>query len=631
MWKKILIALAIVVVLAAVGLWRLSAMFEFDPEPAGVADPATLRTIAQGKLIGFADRENTYSWRGIPYAKPPVGALRWRAPQPATAWQGTLEALKFGAICPQIGSIANSVPRRDYGKPLGREDCLTLNVWTPRFAAGSQPDGRLPVMVWVHGGGNVNGSSSMYPYARNLAGRQNLVLVTINYRLGVFGWFHHPAIDPSEGSPEDRSGNYGTLDIIRALRWVQENIAAFGGDPERVTIFGESAGGVNVYSMLVSPLARGLFQRAISQSGSSRTVSLSTTENYHDDPVPGHDRSAREIVNILLVRDGKAVDRERAKPIQEGMGSAPIRDYLYAKSSAELLATVAEPGNKMWMTPAVFRDGAVIPQTDPLELFRDPSRYNSVPFIAGTNRDEMRLFHFRDPEFMEARFGFIPHIRDRAFFERANRYGSDNWKAGGADEPLAAMSASGRDDVFGYRFDWAEFANLYVLDLKDVFSASHGMELNFLFDALDEGSLLSSFFYDKKTLPDRRELTRVMSSYWAEFAATGDPGRGRRGDLPEWRAWNNDGEKYVVLDGVASGGIRMSGESVSMATLKQRLLDDYANGAIPTQKELCRWFAELFLYSHVRSDYVTQREYDHFGPEGCAQYPPAQFRPLRAI
>jgi len=633
MWKKILISLAVVVLLAVFGLWQLSAMFEFKPEPVGVAEPAALRTLAQGKLIGFADRENTHSWRGIPYAKPPVGVLRWRAPQPAAAWPGTLEALRFGAICPQIGSMTNGAARSDFGKTLGSEDCLTLNVWTPQFAAEAVPqaDKRLPVMVWIHGGGNVNGSSSMYAFARNLAGRQNLVLVTVNYRLGIFGWFHHPDIDISESTPADRSGNYGTLDIIQALHWVKDNIAAFGGDPERVTVFGQSAGGANVYSLLESPLARGLFQRAIAESGSAQTVPLALTENYRDDPVPGDDRSAREIMNILLVTDGKAADRERAKAVQKGMDATQIRDYLYSKSMADLLATIAEPGNKMRITPAVFSDGTVLPQRDPLELFADSSSYNSVPFIAGTNRDETRVFSFMNPEFTKARLGFIPHIRDRAFFERAVRYGSDSWKARGADEPLTAMNAAGRNDVFGYRFDWDEFSDLYILDLSDMFGAAHGMEINFVFDALADNRLLSAFFYNKKSQPDRTQLTRAMASYWAEFAYTGNPGRGRRADLPEWKSWSNDADKYVILDGVSSGGIRMSRESMSMAQLKQRLLDDRSNGSIPTNKELCRWAAELFLYTHAPGNSFTQQEYASFGPEGCAEYPPEQFRPMRTL
>ncbi len=613
MWKKIVAAFGVVV--------------EPKPRPDEVADPASLRSVAQGKVIGFVDSENTYSWRGIPYAQPPTGSLRWHAPRPALSWQGTLEALRFGPMCPQIGSMVNMTPRRAYGKALGSEDCLTLNVWTPRFAADAIPqvDKRLPVMVWIHGGANINGASSMYVFIRNLAGQQNLVIVSINYRLGIFGWFHHPALDTATSTAEDRSGNYGTLDIIQALHWVQRNISAFGGDPHRVTVFGESAGGFNVYSLLLSPLARGLFQGAISQSGSTRTVPLSATENYSDDSVPGHERSAREIVNALLVRDGKAKDRDQAKAWQERMDAVQIRDYLHSQSPAELLATVAEPDNKMLMTPAIFRDGTVIPKEEPLELFADAMRYNSVPFIAGTNRDEMRPFHFMSPEFSERRFGFIPRIRDRAFFDRASRYASDNWTAGGAHEPLTAMSASGRDNVFGYRFDWHELPNLYIVDLGDLFGAGHGLEVNFVFNVLDNHGMMG-LRYGKRSLPGRIPLAHAMSSYWSEFAYSGNPRRGRAGDLPKWEAWNNSGDKYMIFDSIAGGGIRMGAEALSMDSLKERLLNDRKQGIIPSQRELCRWYAELFLYAFVRSDRYTLQEYESFGPGGCAACPPEQFR-----
>ncbi len=636
MWKKIIGAVVVVVLLAAIGvgfgLWRLSALFAPQPEVAQVAEPASQRSLAQGKLMGFADAENTYSWRGIPYAQPPVGERRWRAPQPASAWQGTFEALRFGAPCTQVASMVNKAPRDDYGKPLGGEDCLTLNVWTPRFAADAIPqaDQRLPVMVWIHGGANINGASNMYDFVRNLSGQQNLVMVSINYRLGIFGWFHHPAIDTDTSLAQDRSGNFGTLDMIQALHWVQDNIAAFGGDPGRVTIFGESAGGFDVYSLMLSPLAQGLFHGGISESGGARTVPLAATENYSDDVVPGHARSAREIVNLLLVRDGKAKDRDQAKALQERMDAAQIREYLYSKPAADLLATVAEPGNKMVVTPAIFADGAVIPKDKPLEVFADPARYNAVPFIAGTNRDEMGSFNLFNPRYLEMRYGFIPHVRDSALLARANRYGSDNWTAGATDEPLTAMNASGRNNVFGYRFDWDELPNLYVIDLGKLFGAGHSMEVNFVFNVLDNHGMLGSF-YDKKSLPGRIPLAHAMSSYWAQFAYTGNPGRGRAGDLPEWTAWNNSGDKYVIFDSAAGGGIRMGQQPISMQSLKQRLLDDHKRGAIPNQEELCRWYIEFFVDTHVRADYFDKQEYESFGPEGCKAYPPAQFFSLRIV
>jgi para-nitrobenzyl esterase len=259
----------------------------------------SLRQTVNGEVIGFEDRHDTWSWRGIPYAQPPIGDLRWRAPQPALPWEGTLQALEFAPWCPQLPiPVVN-----DTDEPwLGDEDCLYLNVSAPK--SWSPGDELLPVMLWLHGGGNSVGSADLYAAVRNLAHREQVITVSIHYRLGMLGWFRHPALVAEAANEFDASGNFGTLDTIAALQWVRDNIQAFGGDPGNVTVFGESAGGMNTFALLLSPLAKDLFHRAISQSGMLVTSPLASAENAQDAPQPGHVNSSTELLSRLLQADG---------------------------------------------------------------------------------------------------------------------------------------------------------------------------------------------------------------------------------------------------------------------------------------------------------------------------------------
>jgi para-nitrobenzyl esterase len=246
------------------------------PEPH-VADPSSKRTIASGELVGYADKNGkAQGWLGIPFAAPPTGELRWRAPQKPAAWSGVRESLRFASACPQLANILGDAPDAKPGSVIGSEDCLYLNVYAPRGSAEEAAKRKLPVMFWIHGGGNTVGHAGGYD-GSELAARYDVVVVTTNYRLGPFGWFRHAAL-VGDATGDDASGNWGTLDLIRGLEWVRENAAAFGGDPQNVTIFGESAGGTDVFSLLVSPRAKGLFQRAISESGGSGSSSLEQAE-----------------------------------------------------------------------------------------------------------------------------------------------------------------------------------------------------------------------------------------------------------------------------------------------------------------------------------------------------------------
>ena len=293
-----------------------------ETPPAAEPLAASLRHLPTGAVLGTRGLHGGHVWKGIPYAAAPVGKLRWRAPQPLEAWSGAREAIRFGSICPQFASPLGGDHSAPAGTIVGDEDCLYLNVYAPAFAADAVPTAkeRLPVMFWIHGGGNTVGASSFYNASR-LASEQNVVVVSANYRLGLRAWLRHPT--PTAGlDPIERSGNFGTLDLIAGLRWVRANVAGFGGDPANITIFGESAGGQNVFTLLGSPLASGLFQRAIAQSGGSWGSSIAEAEHFADDAEPGDPRSSGELLLELLQRDGRATDREQAKRVLAGMSPA---------------------------------------------------------------------------------------------------------------------------------------------------------------------------------------------------------------------------------------------------------------------------------------------------------------------
>jgi len=555
--------------------------------------------VAQGAVVGFADHYGLHAWLGIPYAEAPVGRLRWRAPRLARPWEGTRTALRFGPKPMQVAGPAGGYPRRMYGQLAGSEDCLHVNVWAPRVAPDAVPQlgARLPVMVWIYGGGNAGGAADVAFYdPAYLASRHRVVVVSFNYRLGVFGWFVHPDLYDGGGTAEDRSGNFGTLDVVEALRWVQANIAAFGGDPGNVTVFGESAGGINVMSLLLCPQARGLFHRAVAQSSIIAPYTVSEAANYADDAEPGHRNSSREIVNKLLIRDGRASTRDDAKALQARMRPEELRDYVYGKAPGELLAVFDEVFLGMYMNPRPVADGCVLPAIPWHEAFAEPARYHRVPLIMGSTRDEFRTFMAADKaDYVDMRMGGIPRIRDPERYAREGRYQSDLWKASSVDEIAQRMAAAPGSAVFAYRFDWDDWPAVPGMNLKQLVGAGHGTELIFLFGSVARRRWMR-LLLGARRFAGIADLTDAVTSYWVQFARTGDPGRGTAGQLPQWSQWSNawgDG-RMLVFDETLDGGIRMSDELVTVEGIKARLVADPAVAG--DEQELLRLYARLFVY-----------------------------------
>lgn len=565
------------------------------------SEKTTLRTIAQGELTGLVAENGSLVWRGIPFAQPPVGELRWKAPRKPQPWTGRLAATKNGNACFQGMALAAPFKDDDGDGFIGSEDCLYLNIFAP---ANTSAADRLPVMYWIYGGGNVGGHNATPGYDGSvLAEKHKVIVVAINYRVGTMGWFMHTAFAGHDTSAADRSGNWGTLDTIRGLEWVHDNVTAFGGDPRNVTIFGESAGGINVYSLMLSPMARGLFHRAISQSGGLLEMPMTKALNFADDATPGMPNSAPEVVNQILIRDGKAKDRQEAKAKQLAMSNAEITKLLYSQTPAQLNKIINPTGMRLYPAPRLFSDGAVLPARPAIEAIAK-GLFNRVPIITGTNRDERRLYMFIDP-----RWRAILAANPDDYVRYAN-YGSLTWKQRAVDDVARAMIKAGHPDVYAYRFDWDEQGVLGGMNMSVALGACHAMEIPFVFG--QSGNAIVPMGADN---PARRALSDSMMSYWTQFAYQGNPSRGRNGKEVNWTPWNNKpgANKMIIFDTAPDGGIRMSSEEVTQESIKRTLVNDRE---FKDQKLHCEIYAGIF-----RGIAWSDDEYKKLGREGCDKFP----------
>ncbi len=464
-----------------------------------------------GLVAGFSDK-GIWCWKGIPYGTPPVGELRWKAPLDPIPWLGTRRTTKFGNSAAQVMPIMG---------PTGSEDCLYLNIWRPKSS-----ETELSVYLYIHGGGNSIGSSNTPTYYGNsVAEKSNLLYVSVNYRLGAMGWFKHPAVTGS-GSPEDQSGNYGTLDLVKSLEWVRDNIRAFGGNPNNVTIAGESGGAFNVLSLLVSPSANGLFHRAIVESGLMSVCSI-------EEAIAQSER----LLVALLISDRKVANEEEAlKHIRE-MQDAEIKTYLLSKSAFTITKNIPTMVLGMAQWRSIIADGTVIP-AEGYDVFSSGKWANMVPVIIGCTKDEMKLFG----QFMED-LHLSPRIWD---------YQSMLWRANGVHKPATKMTANSNIHVYAYRFDWGSPDDKGVSVLPKIkgqeLGAYHGSELPFFLGTSgSDFAFLIGKTHTKDNQIGREKLKDLCMNYLASFARTGNP---NHTDLPNWPAWDNiEGkDKVLVLD-----------------------------------------------------------------------------------
>lgn len=532
----------------------------------------TQRETRFGPVVGTDDSASsgTYSWKGVPFARPPVGALRWRAPADPAPWHSPRAARTFASACKQTGRLYGPGLNNRYddtigtslGQPLGDEDCLYLNVWQPS-APASAP---RPVIVWVHGGSNITGYTADPVYdGANLARTADAVVVSVNYRLGIFGFLNLAAL--KTGDPADDSGNFALLDIVKALEFVQSNIAAFGGDPSRVTLMGQSAGAVNVYAVQTSPMvvsrATPLFHRLVALSGGISTAATLPAGAIPVVPAPAV-LAARgnALLSESLVADGSAKDEAAARVAIAERTPQQLADYLRAKPADELLATVRTRLAPRGLGAAnVIPDGWVV-ATDPIAAIR-AGRYVKGAVLAGTTRDETKLFPSlfalrpdlggtsgrliddaqvfaiaarQDPngpptttieQWIPTAYLPVeaPGTGFNARAERLNRL----WFIALRDDVLDSLKTR-QTEVWYFQFDWNRLAKPFDV----IYGAAHAFELPFVFGNFGP-SLYANISFSQANAQGRLALSHAMMRSLGAFARRGDPNDAALGTT--WNTW----------------------------------------------------------------------------------------------
>ena len=483
---------------------------------------------SSGKVQGYLENK-VINYDDIPYAKPPVGDLRWKAPREILDSEKVIEN-KDNNFCIQEPSSMGGAPGE--GIFVGSEDCLYLDIKTPKKKSSKL----LPVMFWIHGGGNTSGLKDLYDYS-TMVNRHNVIVVTINYRLGAFGWFTHPSIQGNQQGL-DKTSNFGTLDIIQALKWVNKNIELFGGDSNNITIFGESAGGHNVLSLMVSPQAKGLFNKAISQSG--YTTSASTGEAFAiDETHPTFNHTSSEVVKRLIGN-------------HESLSSEDLYKRLLGLSAEEFFSEYSDKSNLE--VPLLTNDGIVIPLEGLEKALSNYSYVSDIPFMAGSNRDEVKLWIGTAEYFVKLDYSFlgsilnIPRIRlkDEEAFEAFNYYRSEAWKIRGVIEPLSSLNSIGNKQTYAYRFDWDDHRRFIVADFKKLIGASHGTEISLV---TGNNKLVEGYgFLIYPAGPSKRFISKNMMLFWSNFAKYGNPGTSSNGI--EWKTYgtNTNKDNFMILD-----------------------------------------------------------------------------------
>ena len=459
-----------------------------------------------------ADKQ-VIAFKGIPYAAPPVGDLRWQPPQPIAKWKRTISAKEFGNRCIQAVSYSDMTFR----DPGPSEDCLTLNVWAPSAAKRSS----LPVMVWIYGGGFAAGATSEPRQDGQFLAHRNVVIVSMNYRLGIFGFFVHPELTAE--SPHHASGNYGLLDQTAALEWVRDNIANFGGDPNNVTLFGESAGSISVSAQMASPMARGLFGKAIGESGGA----------FSTETLPFESRQIRE---------------ERDLAFAKSAYHTPSLADLRKLSPDELLQGMKENSGSPAPRFVPDVDGFFLPDSVP-NIYAAGHQAH-VSLLAGWNADEARAqvtaakvpttaesftaaAHTKFGDRADELLAVYPASTDAEAITSAGDLAGDRFIAFSTWRWLEAQVATGESPVYRYRLDLGSPGDKYH---PASYGAFHSDDIEYVFGTLDSRN-------NAVWRPEDRKLSDLIGSYWTNFARTGDP---NNTGLPQWPTYNAKGEWQVM-------------------------------------------------------------------------------------
>ena len=533
---------------------------------------------SSGIVDGYKKGRVIY-WDDIPYAKPPIGQLRWKAPRTINNTKNIILP-KENNYCVQRPSSLGG-PGGE-GLFVGTEDCLYLDISAPVRKKSEL----LPVMFWIHGGGNTSGLKDLYDFNK-MVKKHNVIVVRINYRLGPFGWFYHPSIQDFQ-TDIDKTSNFGTLDIIAALNWVKKNIIHFGGDPNNVTIFGESAGGHNVFSLLVSNQAKGLFHKAISMSGYTTTIKPQDAYKQNKKSSTSSYTSSEIIKKIIRELDeGKEIYSN--KEIRDVLLSLTTKDFFKHYADRESYEEI----------PLLTSDNIVIPQIGLRAALYEKEFVNNVPTIAGSNRDEVKLWLASAEYFVELEYSAIgsalkiPNVRlkDKEAFEAFNYYRSSAWKIRGVDVPLKGLHTAGNNDLYAYRYDWDDHRRYVVADFKELIGAAHATEIPLLAGnaKLVGGYPLSDLIYPAGK--SKFYLSRNMMRFWANFAKYGEPGKST--NSVSWEPIVDDGKlgtSFILLD--SKQNLKNVSNSNTFKSLAEELyLDERVNDL-----EKCVILLQMFTF-----------------------------------
>jgi para-nitrobenzyl esterase len=476
---------------------------------APTGKPSAVIRVDGGQLQGVA-LEGIVSFKNIPYAAPPIGSLRWRPPQPVQPWTGIRAADHWGNECMQQQFAADLAIS---SQPTS-EDCLTLNVWSPQSAA------KAAVMVWIHGGGFVNGSAAREIYDGRHLAASGVVVVTINYRLGRFGFFAHPALTAL--AKEEPTGNFGFLDQIAALRWVQRNIAAFGGDPGNVTVFGESAGGGSVNVLMITAAARGLFQKAIVQSGGGRDTLPKLTEKLADGTASAEARGLAFAASVKAANDADALRALPAKTIVGGLQMSDMQPDTYSGPMLDgtvLTKNISEAFAQGEQQRIPYLIGTMDHEAGILFMNLEQAR-KTLKLIPG---DSAALLPLYDPDKRGDTIMLAAEAGSDWIFVEPSRY-------------LARLAARAGQPTYWYRFSYVAESHKKVMS-----RAMHSTDVPYVFDTWDK---------TKYPVAEKdRETSKLIEGYWTSFAKNGDPNGAGRTTWPKYSP-----ESDTVLEFDRSGG-----------------------------------------------------------------------------